>query len=62
MGIWLATRPEMDATFGTPVRVAALSTTGEDHVGWISPDGQRLYTCSDVTGTFRISVASRSCK
>lgn len=45
--IWTATRPSLDAPFGTPVQVPNLNTPFKERPSWISPDDCRLYFISN---------------
>lgn len=58
--IWTASRSTMDDGFGTPTNVEELNTTDQDHPGWLSTDGCRLYVIRVVDGTRNIFVAQRS--
>jgi Tol biopolymer transport system component len=60
--IFVATRPDASAMFGTPVRVAELSNAGEDHPGWLSRDGLRFYYSHAATGDSQIYMATRACQ
>lgn len=41
--IWVSTRADTSSSFGAASRLAQLATSGEDHPGWMSLDGLRLY-------------------
>lgn len=58
--IWTARRSTTDDGFGAPTNVEELNTTDQDHPGWLSPDGCRLYLIRVVDGTRNIFVAERS--
>jgi hypothetical protein len=49
-GLWTATRPNVAAPWGAPVRIAELDTPGQEHSPAISSDGIRLYFASDRAG------------
>lgn len=59
--IFVATRPDTASPFDTPVRVAELSFPGEDHPGWLSPDGLRFYYSNQAMGNSQIYMATRTC-
>ncbi len=60
--IFVATRADTSSQFDTPVRVAELSFTGEDHPGWLSPDGLRFYYSNQAVGNSQIFMATRTCE
>jgi Tol biopolymer transport system component len=48
--IWLATRPDRNSPFGTPVPDLVLSTPGAERDATISADGLTVAWCTDRTG------------
>jgi hypothetical protein len=57
--IWEAQRPSKAASFGAPVNVREVNSTGTDAPTWLSPDGCRLYMSSDRDGAIHLYLASR---
>jgi Tol biopolymer transport system component len=51
--IYLATRTRLEAAFGAPVLVTAVSSTVADLVGSVTPDGKQLYFDRATSGTGR---------
>jgi len=58
--IWTAKRSTLDDGFGAPTNVDELNTIEDEHPGWLSSDGCRLYLIRVVEGTRNILVAERS--
>ncbi len=50
--VWVARRSSATAVFDLPVNVTEVNSAATDDVGWISPDGCRLYLSSN-RGTMR---------
>jgi Tol biopolymer transport system component len=59
LDIWTAHRSTISDGFSIPKLVPELNSGAADLVGWLSPDSCRLYFSSDVSGTFRIYIATR---
>lgn len=59
MHIWTAHRSTTSDGFPAPIPVRELNSSGNEFVGWLSPDNCRLYFSSDVAGTLDIYVATR---
>lgn len=58
--LWRATRASMSLPFGTPVRLATLSSTGIDTDPWISPDGTTIFFASDRASSGDLDIYEAS--
>jgi hypothetical protein len=58
--IWFATREAFNAQFGDPQPVDSLNSPFDEHPGWLSPDGCRLYFDSNRSGNYELYVAERN--
>jgi Tol biopolymer transport system component len=57
--VYMATRENPSAPFGSIRNVRELNTAFDDFPSWISPDGCRIYISSSRDGFFRIYVAEK---
>lgn len=56
---WMATRGSVSAPFSGIQLVDGVNSSAADYVGWVSPDGCRLYLTSNRLGNFDIYVATK---
>jgi Tol biopolymer transport system component len=59
--IWVATRPDRGSSFGTPVKVDAVNSPGDDLNVTVSPDGLELILSSNRSGAYQLWRSLRSC-
>ncbi len=59
--VWVANRATRSGNFSAPVDLVAVNTAASEYVGWVSPDGCRLYFASNrrVNTAYDIFVAAR---
>jgi Tol biopolymer transport system component len=61
MDLFVATRPDAAASFGTPEPLAQLNSDSDELDPQLSPDGLELFFASSREGSFQLFRASREC-
>jgi Tol biopolymer transport system component len=61
MDLFVATRPDAAASFGTPEPLAQLNTDSDELDPQLSPDGLELFFASSREGSFQLFRAAREC-
>jgi len=59
--IWVATRPDRSSSFGTPVKLDAVSSPADDLNVTLSPDRLELVLSSNRSGSYQLWRSLRSC-
>lgn len=60
--IWVSTRVNTASPFGAATLVTELNFVGENHPGWMSSDGQRLYYSHQGSGVSQLYLTTRTCQ